>query len=356
MPRVRRASPAYLSKLENDAVKKPSPHVLQQLSEALAVPYAELMRLSGYRVRGERGQRPGNGRRSAIRRSDGRRAAGGAWSTSRGIAPDGDRGAVMGAGRRARQPCRPCRRTFVLGFWVVASSSGSAWSTPFRTDRALCSSCSGSVGGPHDHRYHQEGRRRPRLRLHHRRGRKEYFFHRGGLDSSLDFDRLASAASESSSRSSRAPKARGRTAIRLASWARRTGGPTPARQVRVRHQSAPVSLGHRRGPFATPRRSSGAHSTTPTRSHAIVRTAFVSTYPPRHCGIAAFTSDLAANTSNREVVALHLPEQPTSTYPIEVHHRIRRDEPDDYLRTRRGPEQVRRRRFNPARVRDLGRR
>lgn len=43
-------SPAYLSKLENDAVKKPSPHVLHQLSEALSVPYAELMRLSGYRV------------------------------------------------------------------------------------------------------------------------------------------------------------------------------------------------------------------------------------------------------------------------------------------------------------------
>lgn len=41
-------SPAYLSKLENDVVKKPSPHVLHQLSEALAVPYAELMRLSGY--------------------------------------------------------------------------------------------------------------------------------------------------------------------------------------------------------------------------------------------------------------------------------------------------------------------
>ncbi len=46
-------SPAYLSKLENDAVRKPSPHVLLQLSEALAVPYAELMRLSGYRVPGE---------------------------------------------------------------------------------------------------------------------------------------------------------------------------------------------------------------------------------------------------------------------------------------------------------------
>ena len=52
--------------------------------------------------------------------------------------------------------------------------------------------------------------------------------------------------------------------------------------------------------------------TTPKRSYAIVRTAFVSTYPPRHCGIAAFTSDLAANTDNREVVALHPPEQSAS--------------------------------------------
>jgi transcriptional regulator with XRE-family HTH domain len=51
--RAARISPAYLSKLENDAVRKPSPHVLLQLSEALAVPYAELMRLSGYRVPGE---------------------------------------------------------------------------------------------------------------------------------------------------------------------------------------------------------------------------------------------------------------------------------------------------------------
>ena len=41
-------SAAYLSKLENDAVKKPLPHVLHQLSEALTLPYAELMRLSGY--------------------------------------------------------------------------------------------------------------------------------------------------------------------------------------------------------------------------------------------------------------------------------------------------------------------
>jgi HTH-type transcriptional regulator, competence development regulator len=48
-------SAAYLSKLENDAVKKPSPHVLHQLGEALTVPYDELMRLSGYRVPGDGG-------------------------------------------------------------------------------------------------------------------------------------------------------------------------------------------------------------------------------------------------------------------------------------------------------------
>jgi transcriptional regulator with XRE-family HTH domain len=46
-------SAAYLSKLENDAVKNPSPRVLHQLSEALGLPYADLMRRSGYRVPGE---------------------------------------------------------------------------------------------------------------------------------------------------------------------------------------------------------------------------------------------------------------------------------------------------------------
>jgi transcriptional regulator with XRE-family HTH domain len=46
-------SAAYLSKLEHDSVKKPSPPVLHQLSEVLAVPYAELMRASGYPVPGE---------------------------------------------------------------------------------------------------------------------------------------------------------------------------------------------------------------------------------------------------------------------------------------------------------------
>ena len=46
-------SGAYLSKLEADAVKRPSPPVLHQLSEALALPYAALMRLCGYLVPGE---------------------------------------------------------------------------------------------------------------------------------------------------------------------------------------------------------------------------------------------------------------------------------------------------------------
>jgi len=51
-------SAAYLSKLEADAVKKPSPHVLHGLSEALSVPYGDLMRLSGYLVPGEDATEP----------------------------------------------------------------------------------------------------------------------------------------------------------------------------------------------------------------------------------------------------------------------------------------------------------
>jgi transcriptional regulator with XRE-family HTH domain len=60
-------SAAYLSKLENDAVKRPSPHVLVRLSEALTVPYAELMRLSGYRVPGEQPGDPNADPASAVR-------------------------------------------------------------------------------------------------------------------------------------------------------------------------------------------------------------------------------------------------------------------------------------------------
>jgi len=59
-------SAAYLSKLENDAVKKPSPPVLHRLSEVLAVPYAELMRLCGYLVPGETSARPAQAVETAL--------------------------------------------------------------------------------------------------------------------------------------------------------------------------------------------------------------------------------------------------------------------------------------------------
>ncbi len=70
------------------------------------------------------------------------------------------------------------------------------------------------------------------------------------------------------------------------------------------------------------------------RRPIILRTAFVSTYPPRRCGIATFTRDLAASVGSREIVALHPPDQALA-YPIEVHHRVRRDERADFVRTAR---------------------
>jgi transcriptional regulator with XRE-family HTH domain len=46
-------SSAYLSKLESDAVKKPSPDILHRLGQTLGLPYADLMVLAGYQVPGD---------------------------------------------------------------------------------------------------------------------------------------------------------------------------------------------------------------------------------------------------------------------------------------------------------------
>jgi len=50
-------SASYLQKIERGQVKSPSPNVLYTLAGKLAVPYSELMRLAGYVVPREGGER-----------------------------------------------------------------------------------------------------------------------------------------------------------------------------------------------------------------------------------------------------------------------------------------------------------
>lgn len=73
------------------------------------------------------------------------------------------------------------------------------------------------------------------------------------------------------------------------------------------------------------------------KDDVIVRTAFVSTYPPRRCGIATFSQDLAAASGGHEIAALLTPADDIR-YPAEVHHRIRQEVPGAHVRTARDLE------------------
>jgi glycosyltransferase involved in cell wall biosynthesis len=62
-----------------------------------------------------------------------------------------------------------------------------------------------------------------------------------------------------------------------------------------------------------------------------LRIAYVSTYPPRRCGIATFTCDLIEAVGSGEVVAIHSAGD-SHHYPVEVRGRVNRDDRDDYRR------------------------
>jgi glycosyltransferase involved in cell wall biosynthesis len=65
-----------------------------------------------------------------------------------------------------------------------------------------------------------------------------------------------------------------------------------------------------------------------------MRTTFVSSYPPSRSAVAMYTRNLAAATSAREIMAIYGADDARPS-PVEVHQRIRRDEPDDYARAAR---------------------
>lgn len=70
---------------------------------------------------------------------------------------------------------------------------------------------------------------------------------------------------------------------------------------------------------------------------SIKRLVFISTYPPRRCGIATFSQDLLQNIRQLlpgirlEVSALNISELDTHSYPPEVVRMINQDSPDSYL-------------------------
>jgi glycosyltransferase involved in cell wall biosynthesis len=66
----------------------------------------------------------------------------------------------------------------------------------------------------------------------------------------------------------------------------------------------------------------------------MTRIAFASSYPPSRSAVAMYTRNLTAAISVREIIAIYGEDEPRPS-PIEVHHRIRRDEAEDYPRVAR---------------------